>query len=81
MEKRKRNENTILQLERENYESFLLKIFSRSRLLSMTGGVFSFPKNFVILKIALKKPPVTKKTVKKVKFPKGRMGGEAGSAI
>ena len=33
----KRNENTILQLEREKYESFLLEIFSRSRLLSMTG--------------------------------------------
>ena len=32
----KRNENTILQLEREKHESFLLKIFSRSRLLSMT---------------------------------------------
>ena len=36
IEKRKRNENTIPQLEREKYESFLLKIFSRSRLLSMT---------------------------------------------
>ena len=32
-----RNENTTLQLERETYKSFLLKIFLRSRLLSMTG--------------------------------------------
>ena len=38
IEKRKRNENTILQLEREKHESFLLEIFSRSRLLSMTDG-------------------------------------------
>ena len=38
IEKRKRNENTILQLEREKHESFLLEIFSRSRLLSITGG-------------------------------------------
>ena len=37
IEKWKRNENTILQLEREKYESFLLEIFSRSRLLSMTA--------------------------------------------
>ena len=37
IEKWKRNENTILQLEWEKYESFLLEIFSRSRLLSMTA--------------------------------------------
>ena len=34
----KRNENTILQLEIEKYSSFLLEIFSRSRLLSMTAS-------------------------------------------
>ena len=33
----KRNKK-ILQLEREKHESFLLEIFSRSRLLSMTGS-------------------------------------------
>ena len=38
IEKRNRNENTILQLEREKHESFLLEIFSRSRLLSMTAA-------------------------------------------
>ena len=38
IEKRKRNEHTILQLKREKYESFLLEIFSTSRLLSMTAG-------------------------------------------
>ena len=37
IEKRKRNENTILYLKREKYEFFLFEIFSRSRFLSMTG--------------------------------------------
>ena len=39
IEKRKRNENTIFQLEIEKYESFLLEIFSRSRLLSKTASL------------------------------------------
>ena len=43
IEKGKRNENTIPQLEREKYEPFLLKIFSRSRLLSMPGANVVFP--------------------------------------
>ena len=33
IEKRKRNENTILQLERENCESFLFEIFSENETL------------------------------------------------
>ena len=37
IERKKRNEKSFLQLEREKFDSFLLEIFSRSRLLSMTG--------------------------------------------
>ena len=37
-ERRTRHENSLLQLERKNYESFLFKNFSRSRLLSMHYG-------------------------------------------
>ena len=53
IEKRKRNENTILQLEREKHESFLLEIFSRLRLFSMTGEVLS--KSKIKKKYAFKK--------------------------
>ena len=37
IERRTRHENSFLQLERENSESFLLENFSRARLLSRTG--------------------------------------------
>ena len=36
IEKRKRNENSVLQTEREKDESFLETLLSRSRLLSKT---------------------------------------------
>ena len=60
IEKRKRNENTILQLEREKHESFLLEIFSRSRLLSMTDtlpfllGILFDPKTAKTFSLSLK---------------------------
>ena len=37
IERRVRNENSLLQHESEKYESFLFENFSRSRLLSMPG--------------------------------------------
>ena len=36
IEKKKRNEISFLEIEREKYGSFLFEIFSRSRLLSMS---------------------------------------------
>ena len=49
IERRTRHENSLLQLERENYESFLFENFSRSRLLSMTDSTLGLYNMYAIV--------------------------------
>ena len=49
IEKRKRNENTILQLEREKYESFLLEIETLVNDCTITNELATITKEFATI--------------------------------